>query len=458
LQWPSRGIASWLPNAERWRAGPAACAVLVVSAVYEPPVFAAQADRVGASALWSEHKSVVVIAAAVFVAQLALIAGLLAHRRRRQIAERALRRAEARNSALLRTIPDLMFVLSRDGVYLDYPAPNPALLFVPPQQFLGKHIRDVLPSRLAEAFEPLLEKVMATEQPVSLDYSLPIEGSDRHYEARLVRCDNDTIVCIVREVTDRHRAAEELHQAQVELAHATRIRSLGEMATGIAHEVSQPLAAMITNARAGIRKLDGGCSVEDLRPVLHDIVADGQRAAGVITRIRGLVKHTPMRLTRLDVNDVIDDVVALSGPMLRQHHIKLDVDRRRDLPLVTGDRIQLQQVLLNLVINATDAMRNVNDRPRVLEIRTEPDGGVRIRVRDSGPGLTEASERRIFTPFFSTKAEGMGVGLSISRSIVEAHGGRLDLAVNSQTGATFELELPVALDESLISDGLKSHS
>jgi C4-dicarboxylate-specific signal transduction histidine kinase len=180
-----------------------------------------------------------------------------------------------------------------------------------------------------------------------------------------------------------------------------------------------------------------------MRAVLQDIVADGQRASGVITRIRGLVKHTPMRLTRLDVNDVIEDVVGLSGPMLRQYQIRLDVDRRRDLPPVTGDRIQLQQVLLNLVINATDAMKQVTDRARVLEIRTaHRDSHISIRVRDSGPGLSEASIRRIFTPFFSTKPDGMGIGLSISRSIVEAHGGRLDLAGNSSGGAAFEIELP----------------
>jgi C4-dicarboxylate-specific signal transduction histidine kinase len=179
--------------------------------------------------------------------------------------------------------------------------------------------------------------------------------------------------------------------------------------------------------------------------VLHDIVADGQRAAGVITRIRGLVKHTPMRLARLDMNDVIDDVVSLSAPMLRQHHVRLDVDRRPSLPSVTGDRIQLQQVLLNLVINATDAMRSVTERARLLEIRTaDGDGTVKVRVRDSGPGLPESSVQRIFTPFFSTKPEGMGVGLSISRSIVEAHGGRLNLVSNSTNGATFEMELPVA--------------
>ena len=330
-------------------------------------------------------------------------------------------------------------------VYLDHNASNPAALFVPPDQFLGKHIRDVMPPELARSMEPLLAKVMKTEQPVSLDYTLPIAGSDRYFEARLVRCDNDTIVCIVRDVTDRHRAAEELHHAQAELAQATRVRSVGELATGVAHEVSQPLAAMITNARAAIRRLDDRCEVEEMRAVLDDIVADGQRASGVITRIRGLVKHTPMRLVRLDINDVIEDVVGLSRPMLRQHQIRLDVDPRRDLPPVTGDRIQLQQVLLNLVINATDAMRTLTDRARVLEIQTaQGDGYVSIRVRDSGPGLAEASVRRIFTPFFSTKPEGMGVGLTISRSIVEAHGGRLDLARNASDGATFEVELPIA--------------
>jgi PAS domain S-box-containing protein len=406
-------------------------------------VLAAQADRGTVSTLWSDHRAFVVIALAVFVAQLALIAGLLAQRRRWQVAERALRRGEARQSAILRTIPDLMFVFSRDGVYLDYNAPTPAALFVPPDRFLGKHIRDVLPRELAESIEPLFAKVMKTEQPVSLEYSLPMDGSDRHFEARLVRCDNDTIVCIVRDVTDRYRAAEQLQQAQSELAQATRVRSVGELATGIAHEVSQPLAAMITNARAGIRRLEGTCDVQEMRAVLQDIVADGQRASGVITRIRGLVKHTPMRLTRLDVNDVIEDVIGLSGPMLRQHQIRLDVDHRRDLPPVTGDRIQLQQVLLNLVINATDAMKQVTDRARVLEIRTaHRDSHISIRVHDSGPGLSETSIRRIFTPFFSTKPDGMGIGLSISRSIVEAHGGRLDLAGNSSEGAAFEVELP----------------
>ncbi len=402
-------------------------------------------ERAATPPLWTEHKGALLLALAVFLAQLGLIVWLVAQRSRRQSAEEALQRTEARNSAILRTIPDLMFVLSPEGVYLDYKAPHPSALFVPPEQFLGKHIRDVMPADLAQAIEPLLRRAMESGLPVPLEYSLPMDGGERHYEARLVRCDNAAIICIVRDVTASRHAAEELHHLQAELAHAERVRSIGELTTGIAHEVSQPLSAMITNARAGLRRIDGSCDVEELRAVLRDVVADGQRATEVITRVRGLVKQTPIQPAPLDVNEVVDDVMELSRRMLSQHHVSVQIKRTSDLPPVSGDRVQLQQVLLNLVTNAADVMKTVDARARVLEIQTaRRNGYVSVLVHDSGPGLPEASVRRIFTPFFTTKPDGMGVGLSISRSIVEAHGGHLNLRSNSDVGATFELELPVA--------------
>jgi len=395
--------------------------------------------------LWSTHRSFVLSAIAVFIAQLGLIAALLAQRQRRRKAEGALLRTEARNTAILRTIPDLMFVFSLDGVYLDYHAPSPEALFVPPEHFLGKHMRDVLPADLVQAFEPLMQQAIVGREPLPFEYSLPIGGTERHFEARIVRCDNDTVMCIVRDVTASHHAAEQLNQAQAELAQATRVRSLGELTTGIAHEVNQPLSAIITNARAGLRRLEGSSPPEDLRDVLQDIVSDGKRATDIISRIRGLVKQLPTRTAPLDINEVIDEVVALSRRTLHQHQVSVEVNRATDLPLVDGDRVQLQQVLLNLVLNAADAMRFVQVDGRLLEISSaRTNGVVKVSVHDSGPGLNEYSVRRIFTPFFTTKPDGMGVGLSISRSIVEAHGGRLSLSQNSDKGATFEFELPVS--------------
>jgi C4-dicarboxylate-specific signal transduction histidine kinase len=303
-----------------------------------------------------------------------------------------------------------------------------------------------MPPDLARAFEPLLQKAMSADEPVRLEYSLPIGGEERHFEARLERSGDDSLVCIVRDVTENRRAQEQVHQTQLELVQAARLRSLAELATGIAHEVNQPLSAIITNARAGLRRIDGAADrvdAHDVREVLEDIVADGRRASDVITRIKGIVKQTPMRAGRIDLDEVIDEVIALSGRTLRQQHVKVTVQRGVDHCYVTADRVQLQQVLLNLVLNAADAMRAVDAGARVLEIRTERrDRGVTVTVHDSGPGLTESSVRRIFTPFFTTKPDGMGVGLSISRSIVEAHGGRLMLTSNSEDGATFEFDLP----------------
>jgi PAS domain S-box-containing protein len=394
--------------------------------------------------VWGSYKTYVVAAVAVFAMQMVLIGALLVQRTSRRQSEAALRRNEARTSAILRMVPDLMFVLSRDGVYLDYHARDPKDLFVPPDGFLGKRMRDVMPPDLAEPFERLLRQALTSEEPVAVEYTLPMAGVDRHFEARLLRCDNETIMSIVRDVTSRRQAEEDLHKAQAELAQAARIRTLGELAAGIAHEVSQPISAIITNARAGLRRLDAHPDdLSHLRDVLRDVVSDGKRASDVITRIRGLVKQTPLQRAPIRINDVIGDVIALSGRLLRQRHVTLHLDLAHDLPQVVADRVQLQQVLLNLVLNAADAMEIMNGRPRLLAIRSaRSDGYVTVRVRDSGCGLSDASLPCIFTPFYTTKPEGMGVGLSISRSIVEAHGGHLNLVNNSSLGATFEFELP----------------
>lgn len=426
------------------RAALCAC-VLVMST---PAVVAVQSTPATAGQLanlWRDHSGLVFLALGVFLAQLALIGGLILNHRRRIRAETALRHSERRRSAILRALPDLMFVLNRDGVYIDYHVRDRGDLFVPPEQFLGRRLSEIFPPDQAALFQQSLAAAFDSDDPVTVEYSLPMDGVERHYETRLIRCDSESVITIVRDVTSRHRSEDALHKAHLELARDARVRALGELAAGIAHEVSQPLAAMITNARAGLRKLDAGAECHPLlAEVLHDIVNDGKRASDVIARVRELIKQEPPRLDDVAINDVIRDVVALSARVPRQRRLRIQLDLAPDLPPVTGDYVQLQQVLLNLVANAADAIHARPDGHHTLCLHSEHRGNrVVVAVQDSGPGLAAADVQRIFTPFFSTKPQGMGVGLAISRSIVEAHGGTLTLATNSPDGATFEVALPV---------------
>jgi C4-dicarboxylate-specific signal transduction histidine kinase len=246
-------------------------------------------------------------------------------------------------------------------------------------------------------------------------------------------------------IGDQERASEALQQAQAELAHVTRVTTLGELAASIAHEVNQPLAAIVADANASLNWL--ATSTPDLgsvRESLAGIVKDGHRAADVIQRIRQLATRTGPEKARLDVNDVIRDVVPLLGTEVRSHEVSLRIDLAPALPPVLADRIQLQQVLINFVINGMEAMASVDDRLRELVIRTErhDDDHVVVAVQDAGVGIDAQKTDELFSAFYTTKLDGMGMGLSISRSIIEAHGGRLWATPNPDHGATFHFALP----------------
>jgi len=246
-----------------------------------------------------------------------------------------------------------------------------------------------------------------------------------------------------KEVIERQRAEEALLQAQAELARVARALNLGELAATIAHEVNQPLTAVVTNGNFCSRRLEGATpNLYELRAAIREIVNDGARASAVISRIRGLLmKETPRR-TELDINEVIQDVTRLLRHELTRNRVSLRTDLAPDLPYVLGDRVQLQQVMLNLIMNGIDAMSTINDRPRELLIKSaKHSDGVLVQVQDSGPGVDPEQADRIFEPFFTDKPEGIGMGLSISRSIVESHGGRL-WAVAGANGALFEFTLP----------------
>ena len=249
----------------------------------------------------------------------------------------------------------------------------------------------------------------------------------------------------VMDVTERRRSEEALRQAQTELAHATRMTTLGGLAASIAHEIRQPLTAIVADAAASLRWLaESNPKLDMVREALVDVVAGGRRAGVVIDRIRQLAAKNNPQKTPLEINDLIDGVVPLVRLELFKHHVSLRTDLTSALPPVLGDRVQLQQVVINLVMNGVEAMAAVDDRPRELVIRSEADAEDRVvvAVQDAGVGLDPREADRLFTAFFTTKPNGMGMGLAISRSIIETHGGQLWATPNSTHGATFQFSLP----------------
>jgi signal transduction histidine kinase len=237
-----------------------------------------------------------------------------------------------------------------------------------------------------------------------------------------------------------------LQRAHAELAHVTRVTTLGELAASIAHEVNQPLAAIVADANACLNWLAATNPPLDMvHGALTAIVRDGHRAADVIQRIRQMAAKTVSPKAPVDLNDVIRDVIPIVRAALLRDEVSLAVELAAELPRVLGDRVQLQQVILNLVMNGTEAMAGVEDRPRELKLRSQPHDGERVTlaVHDTGVGIDPKHLDRLFNAFFTTKPGGMGMGLSISRSIIDAHGGRLWATPNEPHGAIFHFSLPV---------------
>jgi len=250
------------------------------------------------------------------------------------------------------------------------------------------------------------------------------------------------------DIEDRRRADEALQETQDKLAQVTRRQMMGELAAAIAHEVNQPLTAIVTNANFSFRQLKGSSpNLVELRTAITEIMNDGTRASAVISRIRGLlVKETPRR-AELNINEIIQGVTTLLRNELTRNHLNLRTELAANLPRVHGDSVQLQQVLINLIMNALEAMRFTAEPPGRLLIRSAKNAdSVLVQVQDSGPGIEPGLADRIFEPFFTTKGEGIGMGLSISHSIIESHGGHLSLVSSSQ-GALFEFTLPVTMNE-----------
>jgi len=262
-----------------------------------------------------------------------------------------------------------------------------------------------------------------------------IKGLNEELEQRVVERTNQLML-----------ASEALREAQTQLAHVNRVATMGELSASIAHEVIQPITATVTNAQAALRFLNAQPpNLEETRQTLGATVKQGNRAVDVIERIRALIKKAPPRKHALEINGAILEVIALTRGEILKNGVSVQTQLAEGLPLIQGDRVQLQQVILNLIINAVEAMSAVSEGPRELLISTGKDasGGVLVAVRDSGPGLNPESFARLFDAFYTTKPGGMGMGLSICRSIVEAHGGRIWASRTAGPGTTLQCTLPV---------------
>jgi PAS domain S-box-containing protein len=322
------------------------------------------------------------------------------------------------------------------------------------EEAIGQRVKDLItPEHLQEEVENVMHRMVQTKEVFA------VETVRRQKGGALVPV---SLICvpvsshgtgstgyvIYRDITESKRLQDEqrrYHEIQLELAQVNRIATLGQLSASIAHELNQPLTGIITNCGTCLRMLTSDpLNLDGAREAVRRTLRDGNRAADVITRLRALFNKTEPASEQVDLNDATREVIALSLAAIQSNQVLVRTQLADDLRHVTADRVQLQQVVLNLLRNALDAMSTVDDRPRELLITTEAAEGewVRLSMKDAGVGFDPRSMDRLFEPFYSTKNDGMGVGLSVSRSIIENHHGRLWAALNDGPGATFSFALP----------------
>jgi len=412
-------------------------------ACWSTPIFSPQRRVLGAFAVYHDEPcepdeaDLRLIDAAADITRIAI---------EQQRAQQALRDSEARNTAILRAIPDWMFLTTVDGVFLDFHAKDLSKLHASPVDFLGRSLTAVLPPPVASALMQAFARVLASDGMEKVEYALGHDGEDRFYEARIVRCNGDQILSIVKDVTELRRAEFQADVQRRELAHLGRISTLGELAGTLTHELSQPLAAVLTNAQVARRAVDHSTlDLDELRETLDDIIRDDRRAAAVIDRLRALLRKEETALELVDVSEVSREVLDLAAGEFMSRRIIVKSSLAPGAAPTLGDRVQLQQVLLNLVLNSCEAMNGTPVSDRELTVSTRVDGDmVSLVVSDRGSGIPEGQLERVFEPFVTFRKQGLGLGLAISRSIVAAHGGSIRAENNSDGGATFRCRLPIA--------------
>ena len=381
--------------------------------------------------------------------------GVGRHITERMRAEQALRESEARFRKFVDHATDTFMLHNQDGIVLDVNRNACESLGYSRDELIGMtpfdfdaDLNTVTWQRYGErlkagdivTFESRHRRKDGTLFPVEIRVREFCQGGPRLF------------ISLSRDITERKRAAEAFRERQGELTHANRVATMGQLTASVAHEVSQPIAATLTNAQAALRWLSSQPpNLEEVRQTLDHIVNDAKRGGEVINQIRALIRKAPARKDSIDINNTILDVIALTRSEVLRHGVSLQTDLATGLPLIKGDRVELQQVILNLILNAVEAMSCLDEEARELRISTNTDtsNGVLFAARDTGPGLDPTSEDRLFEAFYTTKPDGMGMGLAICRSIIETHGGRLWVTANEPRGAVFQFTLPSEQDESV---------
>jgi PAS domain S-box-containing protein len=325
--------------------------------------------------------------------------------------------------------------------------------FAPLEKINFNHFRNTLHPQDRESVVQAVENSLRTGEEYESEYRAVLpNGQVRWIAGRgQVEFNGDGQPARMRgvavDVTKRKQAEEQAARHRNEMAHLSRVFTLGELSGSLAHELSLPLTAILSNAQAAQRLLaHGGADLAEIQEILNEIVSEDKRAGEVIRRLRLWLKKGEVRQRSLRINEVVEDVLKLLHSDLVNQHVTVDIELARTLPTVTGDAVQLQQVLLNLVVNACDAMADCNTQERRLLIRTGIENGnsaVIVSVIDRGGSIPEEKMEQIFESFFTTKEEGMGLGLSVCRTIIAAHRGKLWATNNADRGATFHFSLPI---------------
>jgi PAS domain S-box-containing protein len=363
-----------------------------------------------------------------------------------------LKQSEARHRVVVETASDSVVSIDEGGAII---LANPAtkrIFGYDPEELIGKPLTVLMPGAMRQLHETGLKRYLETgakhlnwrgtemtaQRANGEEFPAEVSFGEMTADQRRV------FTGFIRDISEKKRSEEELRNAQAELARMTRVMTIGQLTASIAHEVSQPLSGIIMNASTCLRMLKSDPpNIDGARETVQRTIRDGNRTSEVITRLRTLFSKKQIDVEPLDLNEAAREIIALLSGELERNNVILKHEFSDYVPVVDGDRVQLQQVILNLIRNGSDAMDTVNDRPRHLIVRTEMDGNhVTVSVQDSGVGFSPEIGERLFEPFFTSKQEGMGIGLSVSRSIVEAHQGRLWAARNDGPGATFAFSIP----------------